>query len=80
MKFVTHVLAQRAPRHVTWTKHAMMISRAGLQSTGNPETTTEFIPADPPELCDAYDAWWAEYLERRKLVTAVWDGAVRATV
>jgi hypothetical protein len=73
-----HCKPQREPRHVTWSKHAMMISRAGLQSTGEPEITTDVIPADPPELCDAYDVWMLEYHELRKLVTAVWDAAVPA--
>jgi hypothetical protein len=47
---------------------------------GASERQEHVSPADPPELCDAYDAWWAEYLELRKLVVAVWDAAVPAIV
>ena len=64
---------QREPRTVTWTKRRLVIDGSGLRGDGEVETTTEVIPADPAALCDAYDAWTAEYVELRKLVTTAWD-------
>ena len=64
---------QRESRTVTWSKRKLIVDGSGFHGDGDVETTTDVIAADSPELCDAYDAWEAEYVELRKLVVAVWD-------
>jgi hypothetical protein len=31
------------------------------------------LPADPPELCDAWDAWVEHRDQHRRLLARVWD-------
>jgi hypothetical protein len=63
---------QREPRTVRWKTQTMGLDRNGLHAVGEPEYKDDVIHADPPELCDAYDAWLEQYVELRKLVEATW--------
>ena len=40
---------------------------------GKEERTEHVVPADPPELCDAWDAWVEHRHQLRLLLTRVWD-------
>ena len=49
----------------TWTTTKLAITRAGLEPDGVPREEVSVIPPDPPELCEAYDAWFEEYSSLR---------------
>ena len=56
----------RVERRITWTTTKLAITRAGLEPEEAPREEESVIPADPPELCDAYDAWMEEYQVMRR--------------
>jgi hypothetical protein len=60
-------------------KSNLSITQGGLLPENMTEEREEHVfKADPPELCDAYDAWLAEYVELRKLVLKVWEPTIAA--
>jgi hypothetical protein len=70
MKAPHYCKPNREARTVTWTTTSFS-PYGGDEPVRSKSQDT--IPADPPELCDAYDAWIEVVRELRKLVARVWD-------
>jgi hypothetical protein len=62
----------RVERRITWTTTKLAITRAGLEPEAPPCEEVSISPPDPPELCEAYDAWMEEYRAIRRQLEAIW--------
>jgi hypothetical protein len=54
---------------------SVIVMRPIFGLPGQEERTEHISPADPPELCDAWDAWVEELASLRRLLEAVWEQA-----
>jgi hypothetical protein len=72
VKVEFHRTPSRVERRFTWTTTELAITRAGLEPAEAPGEEVSVIPPDPPELCDAYDAWFEEYNSMRRQLEEVW--------
>jgi hypothetical protein len=72
VKIEFHRPPSRVERRVTWTTAKLTITGAGLLPEEEPREDESVSPADPPELCDAYDAWFEEYSSMRRQLEEVW--------
>jgi hypothetical protein len=72
VKVEFHGPPSREERRYTWTTTKLAITRAGLEPEVAPREEVSVIPADPPELCDAYGVWFEEYRPMRRQVEEVW--------
>jgi hypothetical protein len=72
VKIEFHGAPSRVERRITWTTTKLAITRAGLEPEEPPREEVSVIAADPPELCDAYDAWMDEYRAMRRQLEEIW--------
>jgi hypothetical protein len=73
LKVEFHGPPSRVERRYTWTTTKLAITRARLEPEESPREEVSITLPDPPELCDAYDAWAEEYKALRRQLEEVWS-------
>jgi hypothetical protein len=68
-----HGPPSREESRCTWTTTKLATTRAGLEQEEAPREEMSVIAPDPPEFCDAYDAWMQEYRVIRRQLEEVWS-------